>query len=357
MYGIEYLILPEAPTDFINRFWGEAALYIPGHPQKFASLFGAKEVHWFLKRGALDYPNIRLVLDGEVATTSTPLMDDIDCWRRRGATLILTGIHRWHPKISKYVSVLHKEINAYLQVMNIHVNCYTSMPSKQGFDCHYDLHHVFILQVQGKKSWRVFPPTMKWIMSRDTTLKPPNAPPDLECVLSEGDVLYIPQGHWHAAVAIEESIHLTVGVHVRTGIDFMRWMVDELTNDPTRGKFFRKHLPAATPDDANRALKSHICELEERAIAYIQNLELAEKFITDCNANIDAEMNHLHRMIFERGAAAATDPLIEQGRRAEKEAIARSLLEKGLELSFIADVTGLQHREIQALRKPARTDE
>jgi hypothetical protein len=45
-------------------------------------------------------------------------------------------------------------------------------------------------------------------------------------------VLYIPRGHWHEATAqLEPSLHLTLGLFARTGIDFLTWLVDELRDD------------------------------------------------------------------------------------------------------------------------------
>ena len=39
----------------------------------------------------------------------------------------------------------------------------------------------------------------------------------------------MPKGHWHRATAVDEvSMHLTVGILARTGVDFLNWLVDEL---------------------------------------------------------------------------------------------------------------------------------
>lgn len=294
MYGLAYLIAPERPDDFVSRVWGETALHLPGHPEKFASLFAWRDVVWFLDHADLTYPNTGLVLNKTPISTSTISKSEIIYWREQGATLILTGAHRWHPTLSKYVLELHRQLSAYLQTSSIQVNCYLSSPHHQGFDLHYDMHDVFVIQIQGEKAWSVFPPSMPWIGNRDTSLTAPETP-YLDCVLSQGDVLYIPKGHWHAAVAQDaDSLHLTVGVHVRTGIDFLQWVTERLTHASVDGASWRQHLPA--PGD----LPAHLDHLVEQTAQYLRDPSLITSFTAHCQATKDDELSHLHRVAFER---------------------------------------------------------
>jgi hypothetical protein len=72
----------------------------------------------------------------------------------------------------------------------------------------------------------------------------PATPPILDIVLEEGDVLYVPKGFWHYAVSTEEpSLHLTLAMFVRTGIDFLNWLVGELREDVR----FRREFPLIGP--------------------------------------------------------------------------------------------------------------
>ncbi|WP_235526571.1 JmjC domain-containing protein [Nostoc piscinale] len=88
----------------------------------------------------------------------------------------------------------------------------------------------------------------------------PQAPPYLECVLQAGDLLYIPRGHWHHAVACEQpSLHLTVGIECQTGLD---WLIKDLCESVS----WRQSLPAITNSNTNviekqlRALRQHLIE-------------------------------------------------------------------------------------------------
>jgi ribosomal protein L16 Arg81 hydroxylase len=120
--------------------------------------------------------------------------------------------------------------------MPVNINCYISTPGIQGLDIHYDRHDVFILHLEGIKTWKVFHPT---VVDPTEKLKyklktpPVNIEPYLEVELQPGDVLYVPRGHWHYAVSDEVCYHLTVGWQARTFEHFMAWWAGKLReNNP-----------------------------------------------------------------------------------------------------------------------------
>ncbi len=116
------------------------------------------------------------------------------------------------------------------------------MPQVQGFKCHYDTHEVFILQVDGCKQWHIFADTVKYPLKEEKSSAhcPPESEPYLSCILEPGDVLYIPRGHWHYAKTVDQpSLHLTLGVHCLTGIDFLQWLTKQLKEEQE----WRTNLP------------------------------------------------------------------------------------------------------------------
>ncbi|MEH1837976.1 MAG: cupin domain-containing protein [Nostoc sp.] len=128
-------------------------------------------------------------------------------------------IHKLVPEIATFASKLRHSLGC-----RVHVNLYCSLAKQQGFSCHYDLHEVFILQIDGQKEWQIFNDTFKYPLpiQKSDLFSPPDEQPYLNCVLKPGDILYIPRRHWHYAVALDQpSLHLTVGVHCKTGIDFL----------------------------------------------------------------------------------------------------------------------------------------
>jgi lysine-specific demethylase/histidyl-hydroxylase NO66 len=77
-------------------------------------------------------------------------------------------------------------------------NLYLTPPDSQGFAPHYDDIEAFILQLEGKKHWRIYlPPTeckLARFSSRDFKEGEDNlGTPVMEVVLEPGDILYFPR--------------------------------------------------------------------------------------------------------------------------------------------------------------------
>ncbi len=103
-------------------------------------------------------------------------------------------------------------------------NAYVTPPQNRGFDAHYDVHDVFVLQIAGTKRWIVHEPVhpdplrdRPWTDHRTAVAEAARGEAHLDTVLEPGDVLYLPRGWLHAAEAQGAvSIHLTLGVHTWT---------------------------------------------------------------------------------------------------------------------------------------------
>jgi ribosomal protein L16 Arg81 hydroxylase len=263
MFGIEYLIAPHTLDEFLSTYWGQKALLVRGSPDRFEGLWGWDDINHLLSFGRLAPPAISLVL--EKRSLPPQALSQIDHWLGEGATLILNQVQELDPVVDQFASALSSDVN-----VTIGVNSYASWPSKQGFDLHYDLHDVFVVQVEGRKAWTVYEPTRLWPIEREkgvVKLAPPaEMQPYLECSLAQGDVLYVPRGHWHYAVAETPSIHLTVGPKARTGVDFLLWLADEMMK---REDLFRRDFPlvrsrALGGDRSDDALEAHCRQLAKR---------------------------------------------------------------------------------------------
>ncbi|EGB05031.1 hypothetical protein AURANDRAFT_66651 [Aureococcus anophagefferens] len=100
------------------------------------------------------------------------------------------------------------------------VNLYATPPGAQALDAHYDDHCVFVVQLRGRKRWRLYGPALECPTLHEATLPPPpellRRGADHAVTLAPGDVLYVPRGVYHAATACEDagsdSAHVTVGV-------------------------------------------------------------------------------------------------------------------------------------------------
>ncbi|XP_014600738.1 PREDICTED: bifunctional lysine-specific demethylase and histidyl-hydroxylase NO66 [Polistes canadensis] len=98
-------------------------------------------------------------------------------------------------------------------------NSYLTPPGSQGFAPHYDDIEAFILQIEGKKRWRLYHVTdpknyLPRFPSKD--LKDSDlGDPFFDEVLEAGDMLYLPRGTIHQGLTNMDchSLHLTLSVY------------------------------------------------------------------------------------------------------------------------------------------------
>ena len=123
--------------------------------------------------------------------------------------------YRWFP-LGKLAFLLDTEVIG----MPCNVNVYFTPAHSQSFEAHFDPMDVIILQVSGKKKWKLYTPAIT--LPRKDMIRKPTAEevekPYAEIILNAGDSLYLPRGFIHEAVNEfdEPSMHITIGVNVFT---------------------------------------------------------------------------------------------------------------------------------------------
>ena len=248
------------PDGFAARHWGQRPLYRPGaDPDGFADLFGPDAVDTLLSERGLRTPFLRLAREGRTAGdreftagggVGALIADQVSEDRvlaayAGGSTIVLQALHRtWAPLLT-----FSHELAADL-AHPVQINAYITPAQNRGFDDHYDVHDVFVLQIEGEKHWQVRPPVwpdplrdQPWARHAAAIAEAARDEPLLDLVLRPGDCLYLPRGYLHSATARGRSIHLTVGVHVWTQAHLvqalLRQAADRLATDPR----WRRSLP------------------------------------------------------------------------------------------------------------------
>ncbi|MGF1495011.1 MAG: cupin domain-containing protein [Microcoleaceae cyanobacterium] len=254
MLSLAELLQPITVEDFFQDHWAQRAIALSRKGQRnFESLFSWEQLNTLLNFHQIQYPDLKLAMNGTVLNESEN--EKLLHWCRQGATLIVGQVHKRLPEVSAFAHQVQQELGERTQV-----NAYCSWSSQQGFQLHYDTHEVFALQVTGTKQWYVYPETFKAPLpsQRFTEATPPEGEPYLKCVLHPGDVLYVPRGHWHYAVTVEApSIHLTLGVHCKTGVHFVEWLATELSHH----EIWRKSLPVNL--EAQPAIQNLVQQLRQ----------------------------------------------------------------------------------------------
>ncbi|MFB2876513.1 cupin domain-containing protein [Floridanema aerugineum] len=275
MQTLSYLLQPYPKDKFFAENWQKQGIVISQpNQEKFQHLFSWKQLNYLLNFHKLTYPGIRFSLDGKTLPETTG-----ENWLKhfqKGATMIIDRVDELVPELAEFTTAIHAEIGHKTQI-----NLYCSPPEQQGFDCHYDTHEVFILQIHGTKEWYLFSDTIKYPLpeNRSDEQLPPDESPYLKVILNPGDLLYIPRGHWHYALSLEQpSLHLTLGIDCHTGIDFLNWLIDELLNESE----WRKNLPII--QEGNTAqLQEKVEDLISNLIGYLKDREASKKYADRLN--------------------------------------------------------------------------
>ncbi|HKY15840.1 MAG TPA: cupin domain-containing protein [Microthrixaceae bacterium] len=245
---------------FLRDAWSLHPSIHHAGPGAYDDLLSVADIDSLVATSGLRLPFARLVRDGVTIDTgeytyragvgSRPVVDLLDPARvvdlfADGATLVLQGLHRnWAPLVA-FCGELSVDLGHPTQA-----NAYLSTRANRGFELHYDVHDVFVVQVTGSKAWEVFEPPHRWPVERWSSSEADRAAieatPADTFRLGAGDCLYLPKGTPHRAIADDDvSLHITVGVPVLTRAD----VIQEALAEALASESLRAPLaPGATED-------------------------------------------------------------------------------------------------------------
>lgn len=253
---------PAGVDDFLGRIWGQTFAFLPCPAERsrgrFQELLPWSAVNDMLQKHRLEPPRLRLVRNGSFAPKTSYLRyeskvpfvvpEGLSQHLRDGYTLIIDAVDDMADGVMRAAEDFERVL-----CESVQVNMYAGWREQQGFHRHCDTHDVIVLQVYGKKYWRVYEGGRVHPLKDDIATNT-DAPEKVawEGTLEDGDVLYIPRGWWHEASGVGEvTLHLTFGIHQRTGVNLMHWIADQLRASTE----FRAPLRRfASPEERERQL-------------------------------------------------------------------------------------------------------
>ncbi|BDG75091.1 cupin domain-containing protein [Roseomonas fluvialis] len=197
---------------------------MPGNdPGRYAGLVSIADLDDFLRTDAARAPRVSMADGSRKGSARVPDeeyleegSDRVDLPRLLarhddGASLVVSQFHEIHPPLARFCRGLEK---AFLH--GVQANIYLTPPGAQGFRVHFDTHDVLVLQVSGRKAWRVWDhipypaPTRHTPWANNAEVQgDPHA-----LVMAPGDALYLPRGVMHEAMVqdgADPSLHVTIG--------------------------------------------------------------------------------------------------------------------------------------------------
>lgn len=261
-------------SDVFGRdYWGRRPLLSRSDqlPRDFGDLLSAETVDELIAERGVRAPFIRMAREGGLlarddylgpAGLGAEMPDQVDSAKvlaqfAAGATIVLQGLHRLWPPVIEFVGALVDDLGHPVQA-----NAYITPQSNRGFDPHYDVHDVFVLQTAGRKHWTVHPPVFTdplhdqpWTDHRAAIDGRVRERPVIDTVLEPGDALYLPRGWLHSAKALgETSIHLTIGVAAVTEFDMVTAVIEEIGKSVPELRAALRMTPGLTDHDEAAAI-------------------------------------------------------------------------------------------------------
>lgn len=262
---------------------------------------------------------------------------------RDGATIILNQAQRIIPTLGELCHGLEHVFSCHLQT-----NLYLTPPGEQGFRTHFDNHDVFVIQVQGKKDWRLYGVPLGLPFRGEHYQSSAHDVGDLraEFTLGAGDCLYVPRGMMHDASTAGDaaSLHITVGLINKTWADLILEAVSEVA---LREPAFRRSLPPgyATEGFDRTDARATLAALGDR-LAKEMRLDPAMDLMVDDHIRTRAALNR--RMVLDAQVSiGAADrfvraPMAQYRIAADGDALC--VIAPGGELNFTGECEGAVRR-------------
>lgn len=262
------IVAPLELEVFKAEVLGRTPRHLPGKDGRFEHLFGWHDLNRILRHHRLAPPRLRIAdLDRNPCSVvrwrtgpsgeRTPLLASRELCNALadGATVVVDAVDELHDGVAQVADELRRALGEPAQV-----NLYFGTQQSQGFGVHRDDHDVFVLQVWGEKTWTMYGRDPVHSEAETSTSH-----------LTSGDVLYLPRGWWHEVRATGgPTLHLTFGVPLTTGREYVLWLLDELADHPA--------LVARARDGADSARAGAVADLRA-ALADALSEESLKRFL------------------------------------------------------------------------------
>jgi len=218
--AFEWMISPTSLADFYKDYWEKKPLHLKrSDPSYYKTLFSTKAFEKILREQRVLYgKNVDVTsYDGKRETHNPEgrvfpavLWD----FYNNGCSIRMLNPQTFHNGVWRLCSTLQE----HFQNM-VGANVYLTPPGTQGFAPHWDDVEVFMLQLEGKKHWKIYNPRSKDEtlprFSSDNLDQDEVGTPVIETDLEPGDMIYMPRGTIHQGNCLSEehSLHITISAY------------------------------------------------------------------------------------------------------------------------------------------------
>ncbi|XP_065920999.1 ribosomal oxygenase 1-like [Dysidea avara] len=304
---LKWLIYPVQSDKFVRELWERKPLLLKRHrPYYNDGLFSCAEFDRILRENCLEFSmniDITKYQNGKKETYNPEgraHASTVWDFYQKGYSVRLLNPQTFSQSMWKLNSTLQEYFGSC-----VGANVYLTPPGSQGFAPHYDDIEAFVLQLEGKKNWKLyFPRNDKEILPRFSSgnfHQEEISDPILDITLEAGDMLYFPRGTIHQAQSLPDthSLHVTISAAQRNSWgDLLEKLVPmALSIAVEQDKEFRESLPLdymnymgtvhSTDNETKRSqFGKKLASLMNKLLGYIPVDEVADqmaaKYMHDC---------------------------------------------------------------------------
>ncbi|MGH1340288.1 MAG: cupin domain-containing protein [Nannocystales bacterium] len=359
----EELLAPLSVESFVETHLEKQPLHSAGAADRFAGLVSLDDVEDLLARGFFsDAESYGIFRNGERIPPplfrATPGFGRrqrdgaIASWVRErhlsGDTAAAYAVDTQFRPLGRLARDLAQAFRA-----RVDIGLYLTPKHAQGLGRHWDYMDVFILQVEGRKRWRLFGQAEQLPMRpRETTYEQSKGTQEATAdhLLTPGDMLYLPRGAVHE-VRTEgvQSLHLTIGVHRLQWHELLAETVREVAQSDPELRRSVSLDPKGRAEQAERLLRRCADVLDPDALAAlyerstIADVALSDRQLDTAMAQettVDDETRVIKRAGVQCALESTGDHVLLRWPGSEPGATIRAPRQVSSALRFIADASG-----------------
>jgi lysine-specific demethylase/histidyl-hydroxylase NO66 len=221
--AFEWMIAPTPVKTFYAEYWEKKPLHVKRtdiDQGYYKTVFSTKSFEKMLRDNHILYgKNVDVTsFDKDKRETHNPAGRVVPAvmwdFYNNGCSIRMLNPQTYHNAVWRLCSTLQDHFHSM-----VGANVYLTPPGTQGFAPHWDDVEVFMLQLEGRKHWKLYgprTPSEKLPRFSSENFSQEDFPkPMMELELGPGDLLYLPRGTVHQGNCLESehSLHITISTY------------------------------------------------------------------------------------------------------------------------------------------------
>lgn len=238
---LAWLLQPMRLDEFFAAYWEQRPLHISGRaPDYYREVFSLDSFDHALMNGKLEAGDLIVAKEGKnidsgdyIKSDGTADLSKLYDYHRQGYTIYLYHLDKRDAEVRR----LCRNVEGVLH-HRTYPAAFLSPPQAVGLNAHFDVPEIFVLQLHGEKTWRLYRPVVDkpFKNSEQVPVRPDEiGAPVLEATLRAGDLLYFPRGYVHEPFTnTVSSLHITMGLTVRVWWDVFQVGLEQMAQRMAR---------------------------------------------------------------------------------------------------------------------------